>query len=475
MVTPTSAYVLAVFQLFSLFLPSITPFARAEKLPHNTAKAFSWAEAPETSLRILRLPGVIPACGRPDGANRLHAGGLQPTPQNTSAAVPSMALRNGTRQGRSRTLPRLVRLTASMDDWVAGGMRVQTRLNRSNAWESDEYATDFSASGTIFSDDNAFENLEEKYETLQYLYDCVPSKLCRHRCANRTLWVLTCCRCNGVLPEHGQERVASQGEDEANVSLLAPELARFLEPHGLLPGQRIYDFTAEHDESAGALPVMWMESSSEDEPSTKNECGSLEMTSGPATRVRVECERLQDTQGVGTVQSGIRGGERRPRQELCWVCALADDWPLEHLALSSDVALHWPHEDDTREIRTRDPWEPLEETVSDRGGWWGWGEANDGRILGLASGLGLGDRDVSGVWEGVWEKVMALGAELIGPWWVLRVIESHRSRQSVASMPMASQGTARDATWNQVCLREVGSRPCMWMENKRVLPRPRGR
>ena len=276
----------------------------------------------------------------------------------------------------------------------------------------------------------------QHHKALQYIHDFVPSKLCGHACTDRTEWVLTCCRCNGILPSH---RTSSAAARTASKQLQAS-----LEPfqESLERQQHVYCFLAD---------------SYEHESSDENE------------------------EGVGDQDTGWPAAPSR----LCWVCQTEDNQPDEYLALSSIVSSHWPPDDfESSEVaagqysdsrcaaeswpaqdmrstpRTAEYDLRAEEEASEAHGLGAWAvKVPDG-----------GERELRCVWDSVWEKSLSIAAQNRGPWWLLRVIHEN----SAALPPYVRACGAHDSVWYAVCQREglVGARGTPRPPFQRLLTRP---
>ena len=299
-----------------------------------------------------------------------------------------------------------------------------------HTWSADDDSTDFQK-------DPSAERAKQ-HEAMEHIYDFLPVKLCGHACALNVPWKITCCGCDGVLPAHALMRKqrrnirrhrVSQACDAAQASCddededqrasgegirigahaanrgSTGELERILAPFlPFIPQQRrIYDFLA-------------------DDAAVEEE-----------TEKRDQNDARQNT---GKLWSG--GRRRPPHPAFCWVCRLVDKLPPVFVALQALVSSSLP-------LRPCPPMlcfqgaSAVESEGADKCEC-GYTPSGDGTWSFSSNARAM----LPGVEERVWERAMALAGEVMGPWWLLRVLEP-ASAQALPQHVRACAG--RDAVW----------------------------
>jgi hypothetical protein len=311
-----------------------------------------------------------------------------------------------------------------------------------HSWSADHDSTDFQKEPSA--------ERAKQHEAMEHIYDFLPVKLCGHACALNVPWKITCCGCDGVLPAHELVRKqrqdirrhwVSQPCDAAQASCddrdedkrapgdgipsgalaasrgLTAELQRILAPFlPLIPqGRRIYNFLADD---------------------------------GAAEEETEKHDQNQARQHSGKLWSGRR---RPPHAAFCWVCRLVDKLPPVFVALQALVSSSLPlrpcppmlcFPGARGEQRERaDTGEECEcgDTLETPSGHATWSFSSHPRVM------------LPVVEESIWERAMARAGEVMGPWWLLRVLEPS-SAQSLPHPVRACAG--RDAVWFNICFAE---------------------
>ena len=158
-------------------------------------------------------------------------------------------------------------------------------------------------------------------------------------CSRQAPWLLTCCRCAGVLPCHQQgEDAPGSRNDTSTRGNSSSMLARFFAQHNFVPqGQHVHEFDLDVDNIPSSLSTYPPHSLKE---TAVHREGSIEQVSGISALLREH-----------THSRGQQGEEQQPREPrgksatLCWMCRAEEQQVAYSLSpsLSPSLSLSLTH------------------------------------------------------------------------------------------------------------------------------------
>jgi hypothetical protein len=280
---------------------------------------------------------------------------------------------------------------------------------------------------------------------MEHIYDFLPVKLCGHACALNVPWKITCCGCDGVLPVHALMRKQRreirrhrviQACDAAQASCDEEDEDKRVPGEGIRSGAHAANRGLTGELKRILAPFL---------PFIPQERRIYNFLAGDAAAEEETEKRDQNDarQNTGKLWSG--GRRRPPHPAFCWVCRLVDKLPPVFVALQALVSSSLP-------LRPCPPMLCFQKAraVESEGAEkceCGYTPSRDGSWSFSSNSRAM----LPGLEERVWERAMALAGEVMGPWWLLRVLEP-ASAQALPQPVRACAG--RDAVWFNICRAE---------------------